>query len=155
MIVSLYSMRQPQEVALGVLNFVAELMPRAVILVVKNREVVAERARLNQGDDKPSDPLGYTVPLDGSTQLQEVVDTGRAYMGELRDAMLKQHLLGDIGSPTADISLLLPVRNNNKTVFIIYADYGSVAAGNVSKGLLEMVAEEAGHVLEKIMSRSQ
>jgi len=156
MIVSLYSMQQPQEVGLGVLNFVAELLPRAVTLVVKPGEVVAERSRgLQPGDDKPSAPLGYTVPLEGSTQLQQVVDTGRAYMGELRDSMLKQHLLGKIGAPVADLSLLLPVRSRGKTVFIVYADYGRGAAGNVSKGLLEMVAEEAGHVLEKIMARSK
>jgi len=156
MIVSLYSMQQPQEVGLGVLNFVAELLPRAVTLIVKPGEAVAERSRgLQPGDDKPSAPLGFSVPLEGSTQLQQVVDTGRAYMGELRDSMLKQHLLGKIGAPTADLSLLLPVRSRGKTVFIVYADYGRNAAGNVSKGLLEMVAEEAGHVLEKIMARSR
>ena len=155
MIVSLYSMKQPQEVARGVLSFVAELMPRALVLVVKGNEVVADCGRgLDANADKLSESLGYVVPLDGSTQLQEVVDTGRAYMGELRDAMLKQHLHGKIDAPAADISLLLPVRSRNKTVFVVYADYGRLAAGNVSKGLLEMVAEEAGHVLEKILDHA-
>jgi len=155
LIVSLYTMQQPQEVAAGVLEFVAELMSRAVTLVVRPGEVIAERSRgLYPGEAKPSAPLGYAIPLEGSTQLQQVVDTGRAYMGELRDPMLKQHLLGRVGMPVADLSLLLPVRSQGKTVFIIYADYGSRAAGHVSKGLLEMVAEEAGHVLEKIMRRS-
>jgi len=155
MIVSLYSMKQPQEIARGVLNFVAELMPRSLVLVVKGSEAVADFGLgLAPGEEKLSESLGYKVPLNGSTQLQEVVDTGRAYMGELRDAMLKQHLLGEIGSPTTDVSLLLPVRSHGKTLFVVYADYGCLAAGNVSKGLLEMVAEEAGHVLEKILNRA-
>jgi len=155
LIVSLYTMQQPQEVAAGVLEFVAEMMPRAVTLVVRPGEVVAERSRgLYPGEGKPSAPLGYAMPLEGSTQLQQVVDTGRAYMGELRDPMLRQHLLARVGMPVADLSLLLPVRSQGKTIFIIYADYGNRAAGHVSKGLLEMVAEEAGHVLEKIMRHS-
>ena len=156
LIVSLYTMQHPQQVAAGVLNFVAELMPRAVTLVVKESEVIAEKAMgLIPGEEKPSDSLNLAIPLEGSTQLREVVDTGRAYMGELRDAMLKQHLFGEIGSPAAEHALLLPVRSRSKTIFIIYADYGRGAVGNVSKGLLEMVAEEAGQVLEKIMARSR
>jgi len=142
----------PQSVARSVLQFVNELLPRALILVARDNEAIADRAcgiqtSFGNGVDEP---LGFHIPLGQPSLLQQALRTGRIYCGPCADDIIDTYLYRKIGAPSDASVLILPVKRHNKTLFLIYADFGKQELQPVPVELLDMLAEQATLRMETI-----
>jgi len=156
-LVLLRELREPQEVALALLQFVAQFCTRSLTLIVGPAELIAERGigiREEKGAG-PSTTLGFRIPLTRSSLLHEVIEEGRLYYGACEDAIVREHLFAAIGAPLRSTILLLPLRNRGKTVALVYGDFGDAVADALPTESLEIFAGQAGLVLENAFYRKR
>jgi len=154
---ALRDLKEPQEVALALLKFVAQFCARSLTLIVGPAELIAERG-IGIREEKsagPSATLGFRVPLGESPLFRQVIDGGRLYFGACDDAALREHLFAAIGAPLRPTILLLPLQNRGKTVALIYGDFGDTDAVALSTEPLEIFASQAGLVLENAFYRKR
>jgi hypothetical protein len=151
-IAGLPTLTSPQTVARSVLQFVNEILPRALILVARGNEAVADRARgiKTSFGDGIDEPLGFHIPLNQPSLLQQALSSGRIYCGPCADEILNTYLYRKIGAPSDASILLLPVKRHNKTLFLVYADFGTQEHQPVPVELLDMLAEQATLRVEAI-----
>jgi hypothetical protein len=156
-IAALPRLRSAPEVAQAQLRYVGDIFERALTLVVRNGELVAEKGigvKAPRAAGVMPSP-GFRIPLDESPLLREAVETGRLYCGSGDDVAVRSHLFAKIGAPATEKVLLLPVRGFGKTIFVTFADFGDRQAGEVPIELLEMLAGQAGHALETLLRRQR
>lgn len=149
LITALPGLQGAPEVATAVLQFVGEFFERSLTLVVRPGALVAEKgigiwAGREQG---VVPPLGFRIPLDTPSMLQQAVASGRLYFGPCADGVLSGQLYARIGPPAEAMALLLPVRQAGKSVFLTYADFGRQKAGSIPLELVEMLADQAEQAL--------
>jgi hypothetical protein len=137
------------EIAGGVLQFIATIFDRALILVVRPDGLVAEKsigiAQARQDGIAPA--LGFEVLLEESSLLQQAAKSGELYCGPT-DAAVKAQLQDKFGAPTDTTILLLPVKRFGRALFMIYADFGSVEKIEVPVEILEMMVDQVAESLE-------
>jgi hypothetical protein len=155
-ITSLSRITAPSDAALVALIAVSDMFERAVTLVVRPAELVGERA-IGVSSEKslgptPADRL--RVPLDKPSVFRQVIEKGRIYYGENSDETLRA-FFKDIGLPSSAAILLLPLVSDQKVVAVIYGDFGRKAASPVRLDMLEILALQAGIVLEYAVFRRQ
>lgn len=144
----------PPEVALAQLQYVAEIFGRALTLIVSKGDLLAERGIGISGPEVTA-PLKFRLPLARAPLLRQAVQTGQLYLGDGEDEVVKGMLHGQIGAPGASNILLLPVACSGKTVFVTYADFGDRPVAEVPVALLEMLAEQTGQALQKVLPRKK
>jgi hypothetical protein len=145
-IAGLPDLTTPQSVARAVLSFIGELLPRALILVARGNELIADRAcgiSCSAGDGI-DEPLGFQIPLDRPSLLQQAIASGSLYCGPCADEVVELSLYRKIGAPADSTVLLLPVKRHGKPLFLIYADFGTREQKQLPVELLDMLAEQAG-----------
>jgi len=155
-ITSLRGIKLPSDAPLVVLAAVSEMFERAVTLIVRATELIGERG-IGISSDKsmgpaPADRL--KIQLSKSSVFRDVIEKGRAYYGESDDETLRSFFT-DIGKPLSPAIVLLPVISDRKVVAMIYGDFGQKAASPVRLDMLEILAQQAGMVLEYVMFRRQ
>lgn len=131
--------------ARAVLSFIGELLPRALILVARGNELIADRAcgiSCSEGDGI-DEPLGFQIPLDKPSLLLQAIRSGNIYCGPCADEVVELYLYRKIGAPTDSTVLLLPVKRQGKTLFLVYADFGTQEEKQLPVELLDMLAEQA------------
>ncbi|MFO7981980.1 MAG: hypothetical protein R6V08_00830, partial [Desulfuromonadales bacterium] len=142
------------EIALAQLHFVTQVFPRALTLVVRKGELVAEKSmgieRSKPGGVAP--PLGLRIPLQETSLLSRAVENGKFYYGPFDD-FISRHLYAHTGAPATGKMVLLPVICAGRTVFLTYADFGDEPEHQVPEELLEMLAEQTGQSLERLLKR--
>jgi len=151
-IASLPQLGSPQAVARAVLGFIGELLPRALILVARGDELIADRAcgvKSTFGDGV-DEPLGFRIPLGQPSLLQQAIRSGRIYCGPSADEVLDVYLYRKIGAPTDSTVLLLPVKRHDKILFMIYADFATQEKQPVPVELLDMLTEQAAKAMEAL-----
>ncbi|WP_221249592.1 DUF4388 domain-containing protein [Desulfuromonas versatilis] len=153
----LRDLKEAPEVSLAMLGFTAEMFERALTFVVRKEELMAERGI---GIGRPKDrgagaPLRFTVPLAGSGQLSEVIESGGCFFGEAADGAIRDQVFGEIGAPASPHILLLPLKARGRTIAVTYADFGDRPAAPVQLELLEILAGHAGTVMENCLYRKQ
>jgi hypothetical protein len=148
---------EPREVAFSVLAFVASLCSRALILVVGRGELVADRGIGAGAPDgaEGSRALDFRVPLAEPSIFREVVERGRPFFGSSADPLLQASIFSAIGPPQETTILLLPVASFGKTRFLAYGDFGPNSAARMPLDLLEILAGQAGLVLENALYRKK
>lgn len=156
-IAALSELKSVPEVALAVLQYVAEIFERTLTLIVGKAELIAEKGigvkAAKRGDVTP--PMGFRIPLAQPSLLREAVESGHLYFGACDDAVVKNHLFAQIGTPSEAAILLLPVKSFGKTVFLIVADFGDQAETPVPVELLEILAGQASLALENLLYRKK
>jgi len=142
----------PQAVARAVMEFIGELLPRSIILVARNDELVADRASgvTSQFGDGVDEPLGFRLPLGQPSLLQQAMRSARIYCGPCADEVIEVYLYRKIGAPFDSTVLLLPVKRHDKVLFMIYADFASNEKQQVPVELLDMLAEQASMAIEAL-----
>jgi uncharacterized protein DUF4388 len=154
---SLRRARDAQEVALAILQFVAEFFERSLTLIVREGELVAEKG-IGIAADKglgPSSPLGSRIPLAGSSLFRRVIEEGNLYLGNGSDEAVSTLLFAAIGAPVRSTVLLFPLTSQGKTVAVIYGDFGGKEALPVPTELLEIMKSQADLVLENVLCRKK
>lgn len=145
------------ETSLILLETVASHFPRALTLVVWDKELVAERG-IGINAPRQSGPgavLGFKLPVEPGSLFSFVLEKGLPFCGKSQDRCLHEHLYAAIGAPVDPTVMLLPLKLGKRIVAITYADFGSLPAVEIPAAKLEGLAEHAGMVIEGVMLRKQ
>ena len=155
-IASLRGLTNPADAALVVLTAVSGMFERAVTLVVRASELIGERA-IGVSSEKSKGPApagGLKVLLSKPSVFRDVVEKGRVYYGESGDETLRSFFT-EIGAPLRPAIVLLPLISDRKVIAVIYGDFGQKEASPVRLDMLEILAQQAGIVLEYELFRRQ
>jgi len=156
-ILALRDLNEPSAVSLVLLQSVSEIFERSVTFVVRPAELIGERA-LGVNAEKnagPTSATGLKIPLSRSSVFRDITEKGQLFFGESDDEVLKEHLFKEIGMPLRPVIILLPIKSRGKTVALTYGDFGRKEASPVQSDALEILANEAGLVLENALYRKQ
>ncbi len=147
----------PSDVFLALLRFVSETFERAITFDVHRNELSGEKAIgvYAERDAGPTSVTRLKVPLAGSPLLRRVIESGKLFYGDSDDEALRNTLFDAIGEPASATIMLMPVKSRGKTVTITYGDFGSGEASSVRCDELEILADEAGLVVENAFYRKQ
>lgn len=145
------------ETALILLKTVAAIFPRALTLVVWEKELVAERSIgiSTPPAAGPSPVLGFKVPLTPGSLFSFVLDKGHLFYGKSQDQTLQDQLYGTFPPPAEATVLVLPLKLGKRVVSLTYADFGDQPASEVPLDLLKSCAEYAGLSIESALSHNQ
>jgi hypothetical protein len=102
----------------------------------------------------PTAAGGLKIPLAKPSVFRDVVEKGRVHYGEGGDETLTT-FFSEIGRPLNPAILLLPLICDQKVIAVIYGDFGQEAASPVRIDMLEILAQQAGMVLEHALFRRQ
>jgi hypothetical protein len=139
----------PPDISFTILKYAAALFGRAATFVVRKDELLAERSiGMNGGEETSGEVLKHRIPLAEDGFLDRVVGEGKVFFGECRDEGLKKHFFTHVGAPREDRILLLPLRNRNQTLALIYADFGDGDVSPVPTDVLEILASQAALAFE-------
>ncbi|MDA8078230.1 MAG: DUF4388 domain-containing protein [Nitrospiraceae bacterium] len=156
-VAKLRDLSEPQEVSLALLQSVSEIFERSITLVVRPAELVGDRAIGLQagGDKRTTSAAALKIPLGLPSVFREVLEKGRLFYNESDDMVLKEHLFAGIGAPLRQTVLLLPIKVRGKVVILTYGDFGEREAPPVQTDMLQVLAHQAGVVLENALYRKQ
>lgn len=143
------------ETSMILLQTVAVLFPRALTLVVWEKELVAERSIgiTAPREAGPGAVMGFRIPLKSAVLFNFVLDKGLLFYGKSEDQALSDHLYPVIGKPLSPTVLLLPLKLGRRTVAMIYADFGERQPEDVPTIPLEQCAEAAGAAIAASLQR--
>ena len=155
--VILREIQEPSDVFLALLKSVSEMFPRCITFFVHRTGLVGERALGVDGDRDagPTPAARLNIPLTRPSVFREAVEKGQAFYGQRNDGMLKEHLFDHIGAPLKSTILILPVVSNRKVLAVTYGDFGEKEESPVSVDMLEIMAHQAGTVLERSLCHKQ
>lgn len=156
-IITLRNTDESSAVSLAILQSVSELFERSISFFVREAELSGEKA-IGVYAEREAGPTSVTrlkVPLSKPSVFRDVVERGQVFYGESSDDVLREHLFEAIGEPLSPAIILLPVKSRGKTVMLIYGDFGGKDASPGQYDLLEILAIEAGLVLENSLYRKQ
>jgi len=148
-IATLPEFKSTPEIATAVLKFVANVFERSLTLVLHKGELIAEKSvgiKVPK-DQGASGPLGFRLQPDDTSMIGRAIKMGNLQYGQADDN-IEKHLYSKIGEPSNKSMLLLPVKRHGKSVFLIYADFGTVDPTDVKIELFEMLADQASLALE-------
>jgi hypothetical protein len=145
------------DAAFILLGFVADLFERSITLIVREKELVAEKGiGIKAGKATGVIPsMGFRIPLTKPSLLNEVIEGGQPYFGHVDDAVLEEYLFARIGAPEKSSLLLLPLRYQGKTISLTYGDFGEKEPTSVDLGALGLLAKHAEVSLENAMYRKR
>jgi hypothetical protein len=145
------------DAAFILLKSVADIFERSVTLIVREKEMVAEKGiGIKAGKATGVIPsMGFRIPLTKPSLLNEVIDAGKPYFGHVDDAVLNEYLFAQIGAPEKSAVLLLPLRYQGKTISVTYGDFGDKAPTAVNVGTLEVLVNHAEVSLENALFRKR
>ena len=101
----------------------------------------------------PTSAARLRIPLADPSVFRDMLERGRYFYGESNDETLKKHLFEEIGAPLRPTIILLPMKSLGKTVTVTYGDFGRKEASPLQTDMLEILAQEAGLVLENALYR--
>ena len=150
---ALRRLERPQDVALSLLQSVAEVFDRSLTLIVQEKGLIAERSIGIRGgrEEGATPPLRFAIPLERASLFSEVIEKTGAFFGKTDDEIVVRHLFTAIGAPLRPTVFLLPLRGFGKTISLIYGDFGQREPSPVQVDMLEILAGEAGLVLENAL----
>lgn len=146
------------EAAIILLKFVAGIFERSVTLIVREKEMIAEKGigiRDVKGSGSTSPPLGFRIPLSKPSLFNDVIDKGKVFYGASDDAVVREHLFAEIGAPDSAPILLLPLRLQGKTISITYADFGGREPAIIDIEQMEILVNHAEVALENALYRKR
>jgi hypothetical protein len=154
---ALRNLTEAHAVSLALLQFVSESCERAITFIVRPEGLEGEKSLgvFAGKSDGPTSVTRLKVPLPKNSLLRGIIDSGRAFCGKIDDEALGKHLYEAIGEPLSPEIILLPVKGRGGTVAVIYGDFGDREGSAVQCDALEILAGEAGLVLENLRHGKQ
>jgi hypothetical protein len=148
--------KRAADVSTEILRFLSHYFQRTINFVINKQELIAERSvGILDNKKELSKTLMWRLPLTEESRLQQVFSINECYNGEIPDDELARQLYAKIGEPAAKDSLLLPLKCNNQTVMMIYADNGSQSARQVDSDFFNFFINQASLVMEIALYRRQ
>jgi hypothetical protein len=154
---ALRDLNEPAALSLALLHSVSEICERSVTFIVRPSELIGEKAiGLNaQRNAGPTSAINLKIPLTKASIFRSVIEKGTFFYGEVDDEVLKEHLFERIGAPLRSTIILLPMKSRGKTVTLTYGDFGGKETSPLQNDVWELLAQEAGLVLENALYRKQ
>jgi hypothetical protein len=138
----------------ALLEIISSDFARAITFSVRDELLGVRSVGIDGGGDSGTNPVAnLRLSVKSSTLLSRVIDKGEIFCGESADNILKKNLFDSIGAPSSETMLFLPVKIQGKVKTVIYADFGQEQAVPVSHDHLEILASQAGLVLENDLYR--
>jgi hypothetical protein len=142
-ITTLRSCKSRREITAATLAYLIEVFERAVVFLVSESGLVAERSFGVKGAKGVGvTPLSnLSVSLDDQEIFEDIVKTGEMYYGFHSDSTWPHQLYRLIGRPDSPEVLLFPFIRGNTVVAFIYADFGSKLASSPSLHYLDALVQ--------------
>lgn len=153
LLTTLRHMESAAEISFFLLDQVSVYFERCVTLIVRKDMLMAEKSFGVETDrsEGPSDPLRFKVPLTEESLLSRTVATGELFFGAVDDQTVREAIFGEISAPDKSKILLLPFVVGNRTLAMIYADFGTSAVKPIDTEHFESLAWVAGLALDNIL----
>ena len=144
-----------QSVSLRIMEFVAERLDRGVLFLVRPNDLQGLGAFGHTADGDPLGPLasGLRLQLEKGSAFRRAIEQRTTLLCELGASPAEKELYARIGSPTPSDALLLPLISVGNVVALVYADNGTSHRDIKDIELLEVLARQAGLVLENALLR--
>lgn len=153
----LRSLNKAPEIALSLLQFIGAVFERSLTLVVDKDELVAERS-IGVTADKTQGVTAtqkFRFPIAADSIFLHVINGGELFYGPIKDDALENHLFPEIGAPRESTILLAPLKSNNRTITLTYADFGNSASKHVPIEFIEFFVDQSGIAMENALFRRQ
>ena len=130
---------------------------RCILFAVEESGLAAKKALLPSRETAPTENLDqlFIVPLGKYSVFDDVVESGQAFYGESDDEVLHGHLFQKIGEPHNSNVFILPLKVSGQVKALIYADFGQKELSFAYTDAFELLAVEAGLILENALYRQQ
>lgn len=153
----LRGLRDAPELSQVLLQRLSEFFPRGLTLIVRGGELLSEKGvGFTPGAERKPAPLPrFTVLPAPEGTLRQVLASGRPFCGPLADPALEETLRERLGAPRDPSALLLPIVSRGRVIAVIYGDFGDGEARAVPLDYLQVLAAQAGLVLENAIYRRQ
>jgi DNA-binding NarL/FixJ family response regulator len=150
-------MKSANEIAFFLLEQTSHFFERSMILIVRAGVLQAEKSFGIESDKSkgPSAPLKFEVPLSPDSLLAKTVADGSLFFGAVNDKVVREAIFGEISAPDKSKILLLPLVAGNKTLAMIYADFGQSHIRKINTEILQNFAWVCGLTLEQIIRNRQ
>jgi hypothetical protein len=118
------------EITVAILTYLIEVFERAIVFLVTESELVAERSFGVKGakSDGVAPLPKLRIPLDDQEIFEDVIKNGQMYYGFHSDSTWPHQLYRLIGRPDNPETLLFPFIRANTVIAFIYADFGAKLA---------------------------
>jgi hypothetical protein len=148
---SLETLQQPADISPTLLKFVAATFARGQTFVVNKDFLVAERGfdRDRHVEGIGPFPLKSKIAINEIKTFAHVVGSGQIFWGFPEDFQTIAETATT--PPRLDKILLLPILVDNRTIAVVYGDYGLGHAAHGQTERLSILARVAGLVLEKVL----
>ncbi len=139
------------EITLLVLRFAAELMSRAVIFLVTDREIRGlGQFGLEIPGANPTRVIRTTViPLKEESVLANVAQTKNTHKGSLDDGKWNDYLLKQLGGYSVSEVFVAPIVSRNRCVALLYGDNAGIAIPIGDTEALEIFLVQAGMAMDR------
>jgi len=152
---SLETILEPADISPTLLKFVAETFSRGQTFVVVKDSLVAERGfdRDRQVEGIGPFPLKSRIAINDIKTFSQVVESGQTFWGVPDD--FQSIAAAATTPPRLEKILLLPVLVDNRTIAVVYGDYGLGHAAHGQCERLALLAKTAGLILEKVFRQKK
>lgn len=142
--------REPTEVALVVLRFLADFVDRALVFLVEEGQLVGlgSFGVGGNGEDAASVARAMQIAIEAGSLVEEVVTRGEVFFGWCEDRFVIDQLLGHLGKPKPANVVLLPLRSSGQTRSLVLGDFGKRLPTSLEQETLELLALQAQLRLE-------
>ncbi len=137
------------EVARLIVRYAAHLLPRVVLLAVKNEMLVGW---LGGGAEFVDIQVkGIMVPLGSPSVFKTVRDTGTDYFGTMPRTMVNDTFLAALGQSRPEQVILIPISIRHRPIAILYGDCGRRGGFSADLSTLHLFSIHAGAAFERIL----
>ncbi|HMA91143.1 MAG TPA: DUF4388 domain-containing protein [Polyangiaceae bacterium] len=146
------------DISIIILQFVSELLQRGIIFLVRKTDLLGlgSFGVSSHSDTISTAAMRIRIPLESQSIFAEVVSRGMVHHGACEDEILKNSLYSHIGAPASPEFLILPLKTENRTIAVVYGDFGGKPANPPFKtDALEILASQAGMAMEVALQRSR
>ena len=156
-IASLRGHEKLSDISQELLQLVSQVFERSMSFAVLPDELRGDRsigvyAEKHEGAVSAA---SLKIPLSSYSVFRDVIEGGQTFFGESDDDVLREQLFDEIGIPHRPTFLLLPLKSLGQVRAVIYGDFGKKDITPVPLEMIEIVAQQAGLVLENALYRSR
>jgi hypothetical protein len=130
---------------------------RSILYIVEDSDLVAIKALIPAEGNALTQNLNklLAVSLGKHSVFDDVVESGQVFYGESDDEVLHGNLFNIIGKPRNRAVFILPLKVSGQVKALVYADFGHKERSSVVTDAFEVLAIEAGIILENSRYRQQ
>lgn len=137
------------EVARLIVRYAAHLLPRVVLLAVKNEMLVGW---MGGGAELVDIQVkGIMVPLGSPSVFKTVRDTGTDYFGTMPRTVVNDTFLAALGQSRPEQVILIPISIRHRPIAILYGDCGRRSGFSVDLSTLHLFSIDAGAAFERVL----